>query len=59
MAFLSENGRHVVYQGVDKQGNIYTILFYSKSINDGKSVIYPKANVITDIEVYFGSSATF
>ena len=59
MAFLSEKGRRVVYQGVNKQGNIYTISFYSKSIKEGKDTIYPKPNVITDIEVYLGAAAFF
>ena len=59
MAFLSGKGRCVVYQGVNKQGNIYTISFYSKSIKEGKDTIYSKPNVITDIEVYLGAGAFF
>ncbi|EFM40076.1 hypothetical protein HMPREF0379_0119 [[Eubacterium] yurii subsp. margaretiae ATCC 43715] len=59
MAFLFEKGRRAVYQGVNKQGDIYTISFYSKSIKEGKDTIYPKPNVITDIEVYLGAGAFF
>ena len=59
MAFLSGKGRCVVYQGVNKQGNIYTISFYSKSIKEGKDTIYSKPNVITDIEIYLGAGAFF